>query len=122
MVIASAYVVGFSTLSSAMTGYAGNVEARVNISTISVPLDKLELVQYTIHDFWRVGLSSPYITTQTNTGLPLAENDNCGYNYYSAGSFNHLGNLNWTVVTKGCDLIAAATLCTLVDPNVHLRV
>ena len=116
MIIAASFVVAFSTLSSAMSGYTANVEPAVTINQVTIPLDDVKPVSYTIRDFWRVNMTTPFVTAP--------DTDFYGYIYScmgdvykvdSAGDYyfnlSNPDNLNWTYISDDCRPLIATTIC-----------
>lgn len=112
MIFASMFVVAFSTLASAMTGYSAQLEPRFTITdqNLSVPLSELKMVPFVIHDFERLGLTSPFIASNTTSEF-YPEYDQCqNWPILSWNSNDTLG-VNFTGIPDKCHLILGTYYC-----------
>ena len=111
MILASAFVVAFSTLASAMSGYTVELVPRASLAddAISVALSDIQVVPFIIHDFWRLGLTTPYVSYIESWPM---YNDLClDYFVFNSNSTSNTVSLNLTGVPEACHLLLSTYFC-----------
>ena len=115
MIFASIFVVAFSTLASAMSGYSAQLDAMFTIpdQNISIALSDLKLVPYVIHDFWRLGLTSPYIAANGTLDF-YPESDICSDQSFNTWNSNGTITVNFTGIPEECHLMLGTNYCKFI--------